>query len=85
MSGPGDYTLCYRQPRLQTTDAHQMALSVICYSPLQLLYWYGRPEEFDGLPERAFFAAVPTVWDETRVLAGEIGEYTVFARRSKQQ
>jgi alpha-glucosidase len=82
ISGAGDYTICYRNNRLKTTDAHQMALSVICYSPLQLLYWYGRPEQYEGLPELAFFDAVPTVWDETRVLSGEIGEYAVIARRS---
>ena len=29
-----------------------------------------------------FLAAVPTVWDETRVLDGKIAEYVVLARRS---
>ena len=29
-----------------------------------------------------FIAGVPTVWDETRVLAAEVGEYIVTARRS---
>jgi alpha-glucosidase len=29
-----------------------------------------------------FLAAVPTVWDETKVLAASIGEYIVTARRS---
>ena len=28
-----------------------------------------------------FIAAVPTVWDETRILDGELGEYVVTARR----
>jgi alpha-glucosidase len=28
-----------------------------------------------------FFRAVPTVWDETRVLAGEIGKFAAIARR----
>ena len=29
-----------------------------------------------------FLSAVPTVWDETRVLTAKIGEYVVVARRS---
>jgi alpha-glucosidase len=33
-------------------------------------------------PELEFFAQVPTVWDETRVIHGDIGRYAVVARRS---
>jgi alpha-glucosidase len=82
LSGPADYTVCYRNNRLQTTDAHQMALSVLYYSPLTLLYWYGKPADYTDLPEREFFRAVPTTWDETRWLGGEIGEWAAVARRS---
>lgn len=85
LSGPADYTVCYRNNRLQTTDAHQMALSVLYYSPLTLLYWYGRPAEYENLPEREFFGAVPTTWDETIWLGGEIGEWAAVARRSGKQ
>jgi len=38
--GPGDYTVCYLSPRIQTTHAHQLAMGVISFSPLQWLYWY---------------------------------------------
>jgi alpha-glucosidase len=82
LSGPADYTVCYRNNRLQTTDAHQMALSVLYYSPLTLLYWYGKPSDYRDLPEREFFRAVPTTWDETVWLGGEIGEWAAVARRS---
>ncbi len=85
LSGPADYTVCYRNNRLQTTDAHQMALSVLYYSPLTLLYWYGQPGDYVNLPERKFFRAIPTVWDETRWLGGEIGEWAVVARRSGKE
>ncbi|MES2459804.1 MAG: glycoside hydrolase family 97 catalytic domain-containing protein [Armatimonadota bacterium] len=82
LSGPADYTVCYRNKRLQTTDAHQMALSVLYYSPLTLLYWYGKPAEYTGLLELEFFREVPTAWDETVWLGGEIGEWAAVARRS---
>lgn len=59
-----------------------MALSVLYYSPLTLVYWYGKPAEYEGLPERDFFKALPTVWDETVWLGGEIGEWAAVARRS---
>ncbi len=40
------------------------------------------PSNYRKEPEStAFIADVPTVWDETRVLDGKIGEYIVTARR----
>ena len=59
------------------------------------MYWYDKPaaapEKLDGLwgdtkhigdePELAFFDAVPTTWDETKVLVAEIGKIGVIARR----
>ncbi len=95
IAGAGDYTVCYyftkitqeekkQNPKargLQTTSAHQLALSVICYSPFQFVYWYDRPESCHDEPELEFFDNVPTVWDDTRVLDGEIGEFTVIARK----
>jgi len=83
VAGPADYTICYADPRNQTTNAHQLALAVIVYSPLTLLYWYDKPEKYaDGdWPELAWFDAVPTTWDETRALAGAPGEYVIIARR----
>jgi alpha-glucosidase len=85
LGGAGDYTVCYRNAKLVNTDAHQMALSVIGYSPLQLIYWYNQPGDYVGLPELDFFAQVKTVWDETRVLVGEIGEQVAIARRSGKE
>ncbi len=80
--GAGDYTICYNHRRLKTTSAHQLALSVICYSPLQFLYWYAKPRKYKGEPELEFFDKVPTVWDDTKVVQGEIGKYASVARRS---
>lgn len=67
---------------IQTTSAHQLALAVICYSPLQYLYWYDKPSDSEDEPELSFFDAVPTVWDETKVLDGRPGEFVSMVRRS---
>jgi alpha-glucosidase len=80
--GFGDYTICYYSPRIRTTHAHQLAMAVVSYSPLQALFWYDAASDYHGEPEVEFFRRVPTTWDETRVLAGRIGEYAVLARRS---
>ncbi|MBD1431261.1 glycoside hydrolase family 97 N-terminal domain-containing protein [Sphingobacterium sp. DN00404] len=85
LAGAGDYTICYYDPRIKTTHAHQLALSVIYYSPLQFLYWYDQPSAYQGEPEIAFFDKVKTVWDDTKVLNGEIGEYITMARRSGEE
>lgn len=81
LAGAGDYTICYYNKRIKTTHAHQLALAVIVYSPLQFLFWYDRPSDYRGEPEVEFFRDVSTVWDETRVLDGRIGEFVTIARR----
>ncbi|WP_163325582.1 glycoside hydrolase family 97 protein [Draconibacterium mangrovi] len=74
----------------------QLAKAVMMYSPWQFLFWYDRPpnssEVIGGVPgakdyieitpELEFFKNMPTVWDETRVLEGEIGAYATLARKS---
>jgi len=84
IAGAADYTICYYASleRLKTTRAHQLALAVVNYSPLQLLYWYDQPSSYRGEPEIAFFDRVPTVWDDTRVIVGKVGEAVSVARRS---
>ena len=58
---------------------------VVLYSPWQFLYWYDRPQQFQGEPELEFFKRVPTTWDETRVVQGEIGQYVTTARRKGRE
>lgn len=81
IAGMGDYTICYYTPRIKTTHAHQLALSVVMFSPLQTLFWYDNPSNYQGEPEIQFFEDVPTVWDETKILKGSIGHYIITARR----
>jgi alpha-glucosidase len=83
--GAADYTICYYDKRIKTTHAHQLAMSVVYYSPLQFLYWYDQPSAYRGEPEIEFFDKVKTVWDDTKVLDGEIGEYVTIARKSGEE
>jgi alpha-glucosidase len=89
LAGAADYTPAYYRRKefgvkkpIQPTPAHQLALPVVFYSPLQSLFWYDKPEDYLGEPELEFWDVVPTVWDETRVVQGEIGQYITIARRS---
>ncbi len=81
LAGAGDYTICYYSPRIRTTHPHQLALAVIMYSPWQFVFWYDKPSDFQNEPEMKFFEQLPTVWDDTRVVKGEIGKYISIARR----
>ncbi|MBW7988951.1 MAG: glycoside hydrolase family 97 protein [Planctomycetes bacterium] len=98
LAGAGDNTICYYDRRIDENASHvyQLAKSVCIYSPWQFLYWYDRPDSsprkaggaggghnvIGDEPELEFFDYVPTVWDDTKVLHGKIGEYAVLARRS---
>lgn len=70
-----------RSRTIQTTPAHQLALAVVYYSPLQYMYWYDKPSDSQDEPELKFFDDVYTTWDDTRVLQGAVGEQITVARR----
>ncbi len=93
IAGPVDYTQgamnnanrqnfrpVHTQPMSPGTRAHQLALYMVLYSPLNMLCDspsnYRREQECTD-----FISSVPTVWDETVVLDGKMGEYIVTARR----
>ena len=80
--GAGDYTPGYTRKDLQTTFAHRLALPVIYYSPAQFLFWNEKLTDEHKRPELDFWKNIPTVWQDTKFLLGEIGEYAVVARRS---
>jgi alpha-glucosidase len=93
VAGAADHTICYYQQKglksnvpssreIKTTSGHQLALGVVFYSPLQFLYWYDKPSDSQDEPELEFFDNLPTVWDDTKVVQGEIGQYVTIARRS---
>lgn len=67
-------------PMSQGTRVHQMAMYVTFEAPLQMLA--DSPTKYEREQECTdFIARIPTVYDETVVLDGRMGEYTVLARR----
>ena len=81
LTGPADYTFCWYSPKLKVTRAHQLAISTIYFSPWQVLFWYDRPGLYDGDEGLDYWKHLPTRWDETRVLDGDIGKSVSIARR----
>ena len=72
------------QPFVQTTRGQAVAMYVVYDSPLMMVA--DSPEAYknaDGswADGARFISQVPTTWDETRVLEGDIGQYIVTARR----
>jgi alpha-glucosidase len=93
-SGPMDYTQgamlnaakgryypSYSEPMSQGTRCRQLALYIIFESPLNMMC--DSPTNYLAETEcTKLIASIPTVWDETKVLSGEMGKYIVTARRS---
>lgn len=85
--GTMDYTPVtfsdHQYPHL-TTDAHELALSVVFETGIQ--HFADSVAAYTALPEapKAFLRAVPVAWDETRVLDGEPGQFLTIARRAGQ-
>ncbi|HLM56652.1 MAG TPA: glycoside hydrolase family 97 protein, partial [Pyrinomonadaceae bacterium] len=90
--GPMDYTpgafrnrarpsfeIKFEGPQVMTTRAHGLAMYVVYESPFACVS--DSPGAYRGQAGADFLKAVPTSWDETRALAGEVGEYVVVARR----
>lgn len=79
--GAGDYTPGYCRSELKSRWAHKLAMGVIVYSPAQFLFWGEKLTPCHERPELEFWKGIPTTWDDTKVLSGEIGEYAVVARK----
>lgn len=93
VAGPLDYTpgamenatkenfrAIFTEPMSSGTRCHQLGLYVIFESPLQMLA--DSPSNYMKEPEcMEFISAVPSVWDETRVLQAKVGDYIAIARR----
>ena len=74
----------FERPMSQGTRCHQLAMYVVYESPLQMLC--DSPTNYLHEPEcLEFLSAVPSVWDETRVLDARIADYVVMARRSGKE
>jgi alpha-glucosidase len=76
---PADFHPVDSAPRVQTTRGQALAMYVVYESPLQMVS--DSPDAYAGVPEFAFVKAVPTAWDETRFIEGDIDSHVVIARR----
>jgi alpha-glucosidase len=76
---PETFRWRFMRPTVMTTRAHGLAMFVVYESPLQTVA--DSPDAYAGQPETAFIGQVPTTWDETRFISGEIGQSIVLARR----
>ncbi len=87
LAGPADFTFCYPNKvndyskNIRVSKAQQMALTIVYFDPLQAIFWYGRSQDYKDEADIDFFKYVPTVWDESRYVQGEIGEGITVARR----
>ncbi|MET0554639.1 MAG: glycoside hydrolase family 97 protein [Vicinamibacteria bacterium] len=76
----GSFAKIFLTPMSMGTRSHQLALYVAFESPLQMLA--DAPTAYEREPESLeFLSAVPSVWDETRVLHAQIGDFLAIARR----
>lgn len=92
LAGPMDYTpggFLNRSPEkfrngtpanVMNTRCQQLAMFVIYESPVTTVC--DDPDHYAGQPGIDFLKAVPTTWDDTKVLMGYPGEYICIARRS---
>lgn len=92
LAGPMDYTpggfenvtRAAFQPRNQFpmvmgTRTHQTALFVVFESPFQMVA--DHPGAYEDQKELDFIRAVPSTWDETRVVNGQPAQFITIARR----
>src|SRR5215813_2671867 len=75
-----NFAAVFERPMSLGTRCHQLAMYVVYESPLQMLA--DSPSHYLREPEvMEFLGPVPTVWDDTKVLGAQIGNYVIIARR----
>jgi len=93
LAGPADFTpggfinkqldqfkFNVRPTEVQGTRCAELALFVCLESPI--IHAADHPSHYRGQPGTDFLRFLPTVWDDTRALDGEVGEHVVIARRN---
>lgn len=90
LAGPIDYTPgifnLTMEPykpdnRVKHTLAHELALYVVIYSPMQMMA--DLPEHATGQPGMQWVRDVAVDWEQTKVLNGEPGDYVTIARQER--
>lgn len=71
-----------KENQVNTTLAHQLALYVVIYSPIQMAA--DLVEHYEANPKPLqFIKDVGVDWSETKVLDGEVGEFVTIARKER--
>ncbi len=90
LAGPIDFTPGvfdikkgrHEKNQVNTTLAHQLALYVVIYSPIQMAC--DLPENYENKPAFQFIKDVGVDWEQTKVLNGEIGDFVTITRQEKE-
>ncbi|HKX87596.1 MAG TPA: glycoside hydrolase family 97 catalytic domain-containing protein, partial [Sphingopyxis sp.] len=88
LSGPMDFTPGVlslegaNKAPLASTLAKQLGLYLAIYSPIQMAADF--PETLEKYPrELDFIKKVPADWAESKLIAGAVGDYAIFARKDR--
>jgi alpha-glucosidase len=88
LSGPMDFTpgvLTLKSPAgadLASTRAKQLGLYLAIYSPIQMAA--DLIENLAKFPkEMEFIRQVPADWEQSKLIAGEVGDFAIFARKDR--
>jgi alpha-glucosidase len=76
---PEDFEITY-PTQVMGSRARQLAMTVVYFSPLLVLC--DSPRNYRGQSGVEFLREIPTVWDETVVVEGEVAKSVVIARRN---
>ncbi|HEX6397911.1 MAG TPA: glycoside hydrolase family 97 protein [Steroidobacteraceae bacterium] len=76
---PETFQVINSPPQVQTTRGHGLGMFVVYESPFQMVA--DSPDVYENAAGFDFVKAVPTVWDETRFVDGEIDDFVAVARR----
>lgn len=96
LAGPMDYTPGIfslapygldAENRVRSTLAKELALYVVIYSPIQMaadvIEHYLEADGKTPKPGFQFIRDVPTDWETSKALSGEVGDYVVIARKQR--
>ncbi|GGN47733.1 alpha-glucosidase [Novosphingobium indicum] len=88
LSGPMDFTPGVlslegaNHAPLASTLAKQLGVYLAIYSPIQMAADF--VDQLEQYPrEMDFISSVPTDWAESHLIAGEVGDYAIFARKDR--
>lgn len=76
---PATFEVVNSPPQVQITRGQVLGMFVVYESPFQMVA--DSPDVYQNAAGFDFIKGVPTTWDETKFIAGDIDDYVVVARR----